>query len=182
MFGDAHSTNWAENYQFFLNQNNPDQLRARLEPGLLPLPPDRHDQAPHGALRPGDGLLHHQEAGRRRRSTPRRRTSTPCNSRPRPRRRDPGRVEEILTNTVVIHFFPNSWDLYKKITEEIDGQDGRGAVRPQRRQRAGGDRQTGGQVRHWRGSIIEGHTDSSMKGRARRIAGQGTVPRTGPTR
>ena len=23
MFGDAHSTNWAENYQFFLNQNNP---------------------------------------------------------------------------------------------------------------------------------------------------------------
>ena len=23
MFGDAHSTNWAENFQFFLNQNNP---------------------------------------------------------------------------------------------------------------------------------------------------------------
>ncbi len=23
MFGDAHNTNWAENYQFFLNQNNP---------------------------------------------------------------------------------------------------------------------------------------------------------------
>ena len=23
MLGDAHSTNWAENYQFFLNQNNP---------------------------------------------------------------------------------------------------------------------------------------------------------------
>ena len=23
MFGDAHNTNWAENFQFFLNQNNP---------------------------------------------------------------------------------------------------------------------------------------------------------------
>ena len=23
MFGDAHNTNWAENYQFFMNQNNP---------------------------------------------------------------------------------------------------------------------------------------------------------------
>ena len=23
MLGDAHSTNWAENFQFFLNQNNP---------------------------------------------------------------------------------------------------------------------------------------------------------------
>ena len=23
MLADAHSTNWAENYQFFLNQNNP---------------------------------------------------------------------------------------------------------------------------------------------------------------
>ena len=23
MLGDAHSTNWAENFQFFINQNNP---------------------------------------------------------------------------------------------------------------------------------------------------------------
>ena len=23
MLGDAHSTNWAENFQFFVNQNNP---------------------------------------------------------------------------------------------------------------------------------------------------------------
>ncbi len=29
---------------------------------------------------------------------------------------------EILTNTVVIHFFPNDWDLHKKITREIDGK------------------------------------------------------------
>jgi hypothetical protein len=31
--------------------------------------------------------------------------------------------EEILTNTVVIHFFPNSWDLRKRITRRIDGKD-----------------------------------------------------------
>ena len=28
MLGDAHSTNWAENYQFFLNQNNPTNFEA----------------------------------------------------------------------------------------------------------------------------------------------------------
>ena len=30
---------------------------------------------------------------------------------------------EILTKVVVIHFYPNSWDLYKKIVKKVDGKD-----------------------------------------------------------
>src|SRR5438552_4942961 len=32
-----------------------------------------------------------------------------------------GEKNEILTKTIVIHFFPNSWDLNKKITRTADG-------------------------------------------------------------
>ena len=31
-----------------------------------------------------------------------------------------GEKDEILTKTVVIHFFPNSWDLNKKVTRTGD--------------------------------------------------------------
>ena len=78
----------------------PDELRARLEPGLLPLSPHRRDHAPAGAVRPGDGLLRHREArqggeipvaegrvpgparaeGRRPRSRPSRTRSSPTRS------------------------------------------------------------------------------------------------------
>src|SRR5207247_8670805 len=34
-----------------------------------------------------------------------------------------GENDEILTKTVVIHFFPNSWDLNKKVTRNTDGKE-----------------------------------------------------------
>ena len=61
MLGDAHSTNYAENREFFLNQNNPDELRAYLEHGVLPLQEDQRRHAAD-AVRPGHGLLDHPEA------------------------------------------------------------------------------------------------------------------------
>ena len=51
---------------------------------------------------------------------------------------------EILTNTVVIHFAPNDWDLHKKKDNGI-------AVRPQRRQRARRRGQTRRHVRRGAG-------------------------------
>ena len=87
--------------------------------------------------------------------------------------------DEILTNTVVIHFSPNSWDLYKTVAdkakeirisetlydpnvdfvlEEIASLAGQfGAARV----------------------VIEGHTDSSMKGRVDEVTGAGTVVESG---
>ena len=46
MLDDAHNTNWAENYQFFLNQNNPTNFERIWNQSYLPLPADRHDHAP----------------------------------------------------------------------------------------------------------------------------------------
>ena len=115
MFDDAHNTNWAENYQFFLNQNNPTNFERIWRQLVLPLPADRHDPESAGPLRPGHGLLGHPEAGRRRRSTSRRRTSTRSSLAPKTVGEIRAESPEILTNTVVIHFSPNDWDLHKKI-------------------------------------------------------------------
>ena len=45
MLGDAHSTNWAENFQFFLNQNNPTNFERIWQQVVLALSPDRLDHA-----------------------------------------------------------------------------------------------------------------------------------------
>ena len=55
--------------------------------------------------------------------------------------------DEILTNTVVIHFFPNSWDPLKKVTKTIDGKTVEELYDPNVEERAGGDRQAGRPVR-----------------------------------
>src|SRR2546427_11968951 len=34
-----------------------------------------------------------------------------------------GEKNEILTKTIVIHFFPNSWELTKKVTRNVDGKE-----------------------------------------------------------
>ena len=52
MFDDAHNTNWAENYQFFLNQNNPTSFEhvwrqsyyLYRQIGTIQNPPVRFDQ------------------------------------------------------------------------------------------------------------------------------------------
>src|SRR5262249_47886952 len=73
-----------------------------------------------------------------------------------------GEADEILTKTVVIHFFPNSWDLNKKITRTVDGKEieelydpGVSAVVEEVGKLAG----QYGPAR----IVIEGHTDGSMK-------------------
>ncbi len=73
-----------------------------------------------------------------------------------------GESDEILTKTVVIHFFPNSWDLSKKVTETTDGKaveklyDPNGAFVVEEIGKMAGQF---GAAR----IVIEGHTDSSMK-------------------
>jgi hypothetical protein len=71
--------------------------------------------------------------------------------------------EEILTNTVVIHFYPNSWDLRKKIVRRIDGREVEEAYD------AGVDLvldEVGTLAQQFGNSriVIEGHTDGSMRG------------------
>ena len=151
----------------------PDQLRAHLEHRVLPL---QEDQRGHraDAVRSGDGLLGHPEARRASRSTRARRTSTTCSSRRRPPASIQGEKDEILTKTVVIHFFPNSWDLNKKVTRDADGKDVEELYDPN----VGFVVEEIGKLAGQYGAariVIEGHTDGSMKGQVPKSAGPGAV-------
>ncbi len=75
-----------------------------------------------------------------------------------------GESEEILTKTVVIHFFPNSWDLDKKVTRNVDGRDREELYDPNVDFVVEEVGKLAGQYGAAR-IIIEGHTDASMKGR-----------------
>jgi hypothetical protein len=70
---------------------------------------------------------------------------------------------EILTKTIVIHFFPNSWDIYKKITRREGGKEVEGLYDPN----SDFVLEEVAKVAAQYGAaniVIEGHTDSSMKG------------------
>jgi hypothetical protein len=75
-----------------------------------------------------------------------------------------GAEEEILTNTVVIHFYPNSHDLYKKITTREGDKDVEKMYDPSVDLVLEEIAKLAGQFGTAR-IIIEGHTDSSMKGK-----------------
>ena len=162
MLGDAHSTNWAENYQFFINRNNPANferiwkqsyyLYRRI--GAISNPPVPFDQVMDFSVI--------QKLG----AEPKYAETKDEYAKPLPPKtlsQIRAENEEILTNTVVIHFFPNSWDLRKRIVRRIDGReveepydstvdlvlDEVGALAKQF-----------GNAR----IVIEGHTDGSMKG------------------
>jgi hypothetical protein len=74
-----------------------------------------------------------------------------------------GVEKEILTNTIIIRFFPNSWDLHKKITKEEGGKTLEELYDPQVDLVLDEVAKLAGQFGAAR-IIIEGHTDDSMKG------------------
>jgi outer membrane protein OmpA-like peptidoglycan-associated protein len=71
--------------------------------------------------------------------------------------------EEILTNTVVIHFYPNSWDLHKRVTRREGDKDVEELYDPNVDIVLDEIAKLVGQFGAAR-IIIEGHTDSSMRG------------------
>jgi outer membrane protein OmpA-like peptidoglycan-associated protein len=71
--------------------------------------------------------------------------------------------EEILTNTIVVRFAPNSWDLDKKITRQVDGKAVEELYDPNVHLVLEEVAKLAGQFSAAR-IIIEGHTDSSMQG------------------
>jgi ABC-type nitrate/sulfonate/bicarbonate transport system substrate-binding protein len=162
MLGDAHSTNWAENYQFFINRNNPANferiwkqayyLYRRI--GAISNPPVPFDQVMDFSVI--------QKLG----SEPKYADTKDEYAKPLPPKtlsQIRAENEEILTNTVVIHFFPNSWDLRKRIVRRIDGTD---VEEPYDStvdlvlDEVGTLAKQFGNAR----IVIEGHTDGSMKG------------------
>lgn len=170
MFSDAHSTNWAENHEFFQIQNNPANFEMVWRNayslyravGVINHSPVSFDQVMDATLIAKLGK-EPQYANTRSDYDP---VFTPKSA---------GQIvaesPEVLTKRVTIHFFPNNWDLFKKVTKEVskmvNGEEVKetveelydpsvDAVLEDIARLAG----TFGAAR----IVISGHTDSSMKG------------------
>lgn len=161
MLGDAHSTNFAENREFFLNQNNPTNFERTWNTAYFLY--KRIGQV--GQKTPFDEVMDFsvikklasepKYANQKVNYTYQFAPSSPTEF----------AVEDpILTKTVVIHFFPNSWDLSKKITKQIDGKDTEVLYDPNASFVVEEVGKLAGQYGAAR-IVIEGHADGSMRGR-----------------
>jgi len=162
MFGDAHNTNWAENYQFFMNQNNPTNFERVWRQAYYlyrrigaiegqPVPFDQVMDFSIIAKLAAEPKYAQQKDEYEVMLAPKTVTEIRAES------------EEILTNTIVIHFAPNSWDLHRKITREINGKEVEQLYDPAVDMVLEEAAKLSGQFGAAR-IIIEGHTDASMKG------------------
>jgi NitT/TauT family transport system substrate-binding protein len=162
MLGDAHSTNWAENYQFFINRNNPANferiwkqayyLYRRI--GAITNPPVPFDQVMDFSViqKLGSEAKYADSRDEYTRALP-----------PKSLAAIRAENEEILTNTITIHFYPNSWDLKKTVVRKIDGKDVEEPYDPRVDlvlDEVGALAQQFGNSR----IVVEGHTDGSMRG------------------
>jgi NitT/TauT family transport system substrate-binding protein len=161
MQGDAHSTNWAENYQFFINQNNPTNFERVWNQAYYlyrRIGSVRHQAVPFDQVM--DPSVIQALAKDEKYSS--QKDEYQISLTPKTVSEIRGE-QEILTNTVVVKFYPNSWDLYKKVNRKVDGKDVEELYDPSVDLTLEEIAKLAGQfgAAH---IIIEGHTDSSMKG------------------
>jgi hypothetical protein len=184
MLGDAHSTNYAENREFFMNQNNPANfertwdtayyLYSRMRKVTTKTPFDKvmdfsiikklGKVAKYAASQKNEYnvTFHAQDA-----SAP----SRPSRARSSPRRSP-------------IHFYPNSFDLHEEGGPQKQGseEDRRGALRSRTCRFV--LEEVGKLAAQYGASriVIEGHTDASMKGKVPFSRGRSSCRKTAPTR
>jgi hypothetical protein len=162
MLGDAHSTNYAENREFFLNQNNPANFERTWNTSyLLYRKMGRVDNPV-----PFDTVMDFSIIQKLGDEEPYKSSKNEYQIRFAPQSVQTLRAEgnEILTKVITIHFFPNSWDLRKKVTRKVDGKDVEELYDPNIDFVLEEVANLAGQYGA-ANIIIEGHTDSSMKGR-----------------
>ena len=161
MQGDAHSTNWAENQDFFLNQNSPTNFERTWNTayylykriGAVSDKTDFDQVMDFSVLQKlGKEPKYYEQ-----------KNEYDVQFAPATAASIQGESNEILTKTVVIHFFPNSWDLSKKVTETLNGKDAEKLYDPNGPFVVEEIGKMAGQFGAAR-IVIEGHTDSSMKG------------------
>ncbi len=162
MQGDAHSTNYAENREFFLNQNNPTNFERTWNTAYFlyrkigsvsgnPVPFDQvMDFSVIQALGK-DPVYANSKNEYQVNFVPTSATAVQAES------------NEILTKTIVIQFYPNSDDIDKKVDKAVNGKTVQEAYDPNAPfvvEEAG---KLAGQFGAAR-IVIEGHTDASMRG------------------
>jgi len=161
MLGDAHGTNYAENRDFFLNQNNPANFERTWNTAyLLYRKMNRITQQV-----PFDQVMDFSIIQKLADEEPFKssRNEYQINFAPKSVQTVKAEGAEILTKVITLHFYPNSWDLRKKVTVREEGKDveklyeaNLEAVLTEVGQLAA---QYGGA-----NIVVEGHTDASMRG------------------
>ena len=161
MLGDAHSTNYAENRDFFLNQNNPTSFERTWNTAYFLYKKINavSQQTPFDQVMDFSII---QKLGAESKYASQK-NEYDVQFAPATAGSIQGEKDEILTKTVVIHFYPNSWDLNKKVTKAIDGKDVEELYDPN----VGFIVEEVGKLAGQYGAariVIEGHTDGSMRG------------------
>ncbi len=162
MFADAHNTNWAENFQFFINRNNPANfervwnqayyLYRRVNAiGHTQVPFDQVMDFSLIAKLGKEEKYASQKDEYQIQFVPRTVSEIKLES------------DHVLTNTIVIHFYPNDHDPYFKVSEQVGGKTMERFYDPNVENVL---KDVGGLVGQFSAAhfIIEGHTDGSMKG------------------
>src|SRR3954454_6148399 len=161
MLGDAHSANYAENRDFFLNQNNPTNFERTWSTAyfLYKKIGAVTEQTPFDQVMDFSVI---QKLGAEAKYASQK-NEYDVHFAPASAGTIAGEKDEILTKTVVIHFFPNSWDLNKKITRNVDGKEVEEVYDPNVSFIVEEVGKLAGQYGAAR-IVIEGHSDGSMKG------------------
>lgn len=161
MLGDAHSTNYAENRDFFLNQNNPANFEHTWNTAyLLYRKMNRiSQQVPFDQVM-DFSIIQKLESDEPYKSS---RNEYQINFAPKSVQSIKAEGSEILTKVVTLHFFPNSWDLRKTVTARVNGKD----VEKPYEEGVDVVLEEVGKLAAQYGAaniVVEGHTDASMKG------------------
>jgi outer membrane protein OmpA-like peptidoglycan-associated protein len=162
MLGDAHSTNYAENREFFLNQNNPTNFERTWNTAYFLYKKINAvtQQTPFDQVM--DFSIIQKLASEPKYAS--QKNEYDIQFAPASAGSVQGEKDEILTKTVVIHFFPNSWDIEKKVTRTADnGKEVEELYDPNVAFVVEEVGKVAGQYGAAR-IVIEGHSDASMRG------------------
>lgn len=161
MLADAHSTNYAENREFFMNQNNPANFERTWETAYYlykrigqVTQKTPFDQVMDFSIIKKLGSVEKYASQKDEYSV---------NFAPRSVSTIKAESGEILTKTVVVHFAPNSSDLTLKLEKNVNGNLVKSLYDPNVPFVLEEIGKLAGQYGASR-IIIEGHTDASMKG------------------
>src|SRR5262245_19796550 len=160
MLGDAHSTNYAENREFFLNQNNPTNFERTWTTAYFLYKKINAvtEQTPFDQVM-DFSIIQKLGADQKYASQ---KNEYDIHFAPATAGSIQGEKDEILTKTVVIHFFPNSWDLNKKVTRNDAGKEVEELYDPN----VGFIVEEVGKLAGQLGAariVIEGHSEGSMR-------------------
>ncbi|HEY1303381.1 MAG TPA: phosphate ABC transporter substrate-binding/OmpA family protein [Vicinamibacterales bacterium] len=161
MLGDAHSTNYAENREFFLNQNNPTNFERTWTTAYFLYKKINAVTEQTAFDQVMDFSVIQKLAAEPKYAN--QKNEYDIHFAPATAGSVQGEKDEILTKTVVIHFFPNSWDLTKKVTRNTDGKEVEELYDPNVSFVVEEVGKLAGQYGAAR-IIVEGHTDGSMRG------------------